>query len=87
MQFSRPRASGPKISCVSCVIQPIEIVYKSVNNGPTLTKVDSFVAKYVCYENQLWYGPFLEHSDILRLHKPVSDWLETFPHSIYGLNM
>ena len=51
--FSRPRASGPEISSFSCVIQPIEIVYKSVNNGPTFTKLDSFVAKYVCYENQL----------------------------------
>ena len=50
---------GLKISCFSCVIQPIEIVYKSVNNGPTFTKLDSFVAKYVCYENQLRYGPFL----------------------------
>ena len=44
---------GWKISCFSCVILPIEIVYKSVNNGPTFTKLDSFVAKYVCYENQL----------------------------------
>ena len=24
---------------------------------------------------------FFEHSDILRLHKPVTDWLETLPHS------
>ena len=23
----------------------------------------------------------------LRLHKPVSDWLETLPHRISGLNM
>ena len=23
----------------------------------------------------------------LRLHKPVTDWLETLPHSIYKLNM
>ena len=30
---------------------------------------------------------FFEHSDILRLHKPVSDWLETLPHRISGLNM
>ena len=22
-----------------------------------------------------------------KLHKPVTDWLETLPHSIYGLNM
>ena len=44
---------GLKISCFSCVIQPIEIIYKSVNNGPTFTKLGSFVAKYVCYENQL----------------------------------
>ena len=50
---------GLKISCFSCVIQPIEIVYKSLNNGPTFTKLDSFVAKYFCYENQLRYGPFL----------------------------
>ena len=28
-----------------------------------------------------------EHSDILRLHKPVSDWLETLLHRISGLNM
>ena len=51
-QFSRPKASGLEISCFSCVMQ-IEIVYKSVNNGRTFTKLDSFVAKYVCYENQL----------------------------------
>ena len=44
---------GLKISCFSCVILPIEIVYKSVNNGPTFTKLDSFVAKYVRYDNQL----------------------------------
>ena len=44
---------GLKISCFSCVILPIDIVYKSMNNGPTFTKLDSFVAKYVCYENQL----------------------------------
>ena len=25
---------------------------------------------------------FFEHSDILRLHKPVTDRLETLPHSI-----
>ena len=55
----------------------MEIVYKSVNNGPTFTKFDSLVAKYVCSENQ-W--AFFEHSDILRLHKPVTDWLETLPH-------
>ena len=24
---------------------------------------------------------------ILRLHKPVTDWLETLPHSLYGLNI
>ena len=30
---------------------------------------------------------FFEHSDILRLHKPVTDWLETLPHSSDGLNM
>ena len=23
----------------------------------------------------------------LRLHKPVTDWLETLPHSVYGVNM
>ena len=23
----------------------------------------------------------------IRLHKPVTDWLETLPRSVYGLNM
>ena len=44
-QFSIARASGPENQLFSCVIQTIEIVYKSVNNGPTFTKFDSFVAK------------------------------------------
>ena len=52
-QFPDQGHQGLKISCFSCVIQPIETVYKSVNNGPTFTKLDSFVVKYVCYENQL----------------------------------
>ena len=43
-------ASGPEINCFSYVIQPKEIVCKSVNNGPTFTKFHSCVAKYVCYE-------------------------------------
>ena len=30
---------------------------------------------------------FFEHSDILWLHKPVTDWLKTLPHSVYGLNI
>ena len=29
------------------------------------------------------FGPFLP----IRLHKPVTDWLETLPHSVYRLNM
>ena len=83
-QSSMPMHQGLKICCFSCVIQPIEIVYKSGNNWPTFTTFDSFIAKYVSYENQ-W--AFFDHSDILRLHKPVSDWLETLPHRISGLNM
>ena len=26
-------------------------------------------------------------SGLFRLHKPVTDWLEMLPHSVYGLNM
>ena len=25
--------------------------------------------------------------EAVRLHKPVTDWLETLPHGIYGLNL
>ena len=34
-----------------------------------------------CFQKTRWLA------SCFRLHKPVTDWLETLPHSIYGLNM
>ena len=38
---------GLKISRFSCMIHPIDNAYNSVNNGPTFTKFDSYIANFV----------------------------------------